>query len=81
LNTWQGEVYKLKKFLSNSASHGTYYSTCYDVRTIGMFEQNNIGVRCEHPLAVFCNSLEPHSAMVSPLLAAVEKISQYLEGP
>lgn len=46
-----------------------------------MFEQNNIGVRCEHPLAVVSTSLEPHGAMVTPLLAAVEKISQYLEGP
>ena len=49
-------------------------------RTIGMFEQNNIGVRCDHPLATAAYALAPYSEHVTPLLSAAEMISQYLEG-
>ena len=49
-------------------------------RTIGMFEQNNIGVRCDHPLATVALALTPFSEFVAPILSAAEMISQYLEG-
>lgn len=49
-------------------------------RTIGMFEQNNIGVRCDHPLATAAFALTPFSEHVTPILSAAEMISQYLEG-
>ena len=52
----------------------------YMARTIGMFEQNNIGVRCTHPLTVAATSLYPHTPFVAPFLAGAEKISAYLEG-
>ena len=45
-----------------------------------MFEQNNIGVRCQHPLAVACLSLVPHSDQTSSLLDAVKTIADHLEG-
>lgn len=49
-------------------------------RTIGMFEQNNIGVRCEHPLVKTIASLRALDAAVNPILLAVEAISKFLEG-
>ena len=52
----------------------------YMARTIGMFEQNNIGVRCTHPLTVAAASLYPHTSFVAPFLAGAEKISAYLDG-
>ena len=50
------------------------------LRTIGMFEQNNIGVRCEHPIASIASTIAPHSTFVAPILSAAEAISLYLEG-
>ena len=52
----------------------------YMARTIGMFEQNNIGVRCTHPLTDAAASLYPHTSFVAPFLAGAEKISAYLDG-
>lgn len=52
----------------------------YFARTIGMFEQNNIGVRCSHPLAAAVAGLQPHGALVGPLLAGAERVAAYLEG-
>ena len=45
-----------------------------------MFEQNNIGVRCEHPLVSTIASLRAHDAVVNPILSAIEVISKFLEG-
>jgi hypothetical protein len=52
----------------------------YMARTIGMFEQNNIGVRCTHPLTSAATTLHPHSPLVASFLNGAEKISQSLEG-
>ena len=49
-------------------------------RTIGMFEQNNIGVRCDHPIVGTIASLVAHEAAVNSILSAVEVISNFLEG-
>ena len=45
-----------------------------------MFEQNNIGVRCEHPLAAVASSLHPSSELVPLILHSAEAISNSLEG-
>ena len=59
------------------------FDTCITIRyprTIGMFEQNNIGVRCQHPLAVTSLSLTPNSDQAVPILNAVKMIVDHLEG-
>ena len=45
-----------------------------------MFEQNNIGVRCEHPVAAIASTLTPNNQLIAPILSAAEAISQSLEG-
>ncbi len=50
------------------------------IRTIGMFEQNNVGVILTHPSAVVVQTLEPHDPLVVNILVAVEEISRQLEG-
>lgn len=46
----------------------------YMARTIGMFEQNNVGVRLSSPLVSFMEKLKPESDHNSSLLAVVEDI-------
>ena len=49
-------------------------------RTIGMFEQNNVGVRLENPLLSYAKSLREDSPGLSHFVAAVERIVASLEG-
>jgi hypothetical protein len=47
-----------------------------------MFEQNNIGVRCAHPIAHALSRLTPHkdSALTKKILEGAEKIAHHLDG-
>lgn len=47
-----------------------------------MFEQNNIGVRCSHPIAATIASLVPHkdSKLAKAILAGAEKIVEHMDG-
>jgi hypothetical protein len=51
---------------------------CY--RLIGMFEQNNVGVRVVSPLATTILSLPPHHPNIQAYLDAVKNILENLEG-
>lgn len=56
------------------------YTYVHIYRTIGMFEQNNIGVRSQNPLAATASSLIPNTDLVGSILTAAETISEYLDG-
>lgn len=51
----------------------------YVARTIGMFEQNNVGVRLENPLIAFMRALTADSPALMHIVLAVERISSRLE--
>ena len=52
----------------------------HHIRTIGMFEQNNVGVRRDSPIAALVARLAPGDAACAPLLEAAELIEQSLNG-
>lgn len=45
-----------------------------------MFEQNNVGVRLENPLATYCRALRPHTPETTAFLASLQAIVAKLEG-
>ncbi len=49
-------------------------------RTIGMFEQNNVGVRLRAPLANFVDELAPHSALTPHILRETIRVIAAMEG-
>ncbi len=58
-----------------------YLSVEYMSRTIGMFEQNNVGVRLQSPLADKVGMLEPGEEQVKTWSTAVEQIAATLPPP
>jgi hypothetical protein len=56
--------------------------TIFVFRTIGMFEQNNVGVRLENPVLTYLKSLNihDHPEFAEELLEEVKKIRDAIEG-
>ncbi len=52
----------------------------YIARTIGMFEQNNVGVRLRSPLALLVESLQPGDARIAAILSDTKEIVSKIEG-
>ena len=63
---------------SRNTSSKPYFSSSVD-RIIGMFEQNNVGVRLENPVAAYCRTLRPHSPEVPAFLRNLQLIVGNLE--
>lgn len=57
----------------------TYDLPSCEYRTIGMFEQNNVGVRLESPLIDYVKQLSPDSNAVSVMLEGARRIVGALE--
>ncbi len=48
-------------------------------RTIGMFEQNNVGVRLTNPIATFLQNLDGDSAHLREFLCEVQLVANSIE--
>ena len=49
-------------------------------RTIGMFEQNNVGVRVQNPIAAFVRRMAPNDPSLMSLYQDVLKIQETIDG-